>query len=307
MLWDLFKREPKPFDEGYMSERDGHAIYYYQYGNPQGIPVLSFHGGPGGSSRPKYAKMFNLKKYRFIQFDQRGCGMSQFNDLFYRNETSNTILDALRLLEYLKIETRLILHGASWGSTLTLLFAEAQPQMISNIVISSIFLARPEDYGWVNKESERFYPDLWHEMRQQVRRNDIYKEYHNLMFSPRIKDNLKALSYLGSYEYQLGQLAPHLCELEEASPEQIKSAQIAFYYDQNEYFISRNQILENSAKIKDIPTLIYHNRMDFCCPVKQAWDLHQALPKSELTILPDYGHSTPHLLKEMSKKLRNWL
>ena len=211
------------------------------------------------------------------------------------------------LLAHLKINTPVIVHGVSWGSTMALLFAEAQPQMVSKIAVSSIFLARPEDYGWVNKESERFYPDLWHEMRKQIRRNDVYQEYHNLMFSPRIKDNLKALSYLGAYEYMLGQLEPKFTELDEASPESIKSAQIAFYYDQNEYFISRNKILANADKIKHIPALIYHNRMDFCCPVKQAWELHQALPKSELVILPEYGHSNPRLLKEMRKKLRTFL
>ena len=84
MLWNFFQFMPKPFDEGFLPEQDGHKVYYVQYGNPQGIPVLSFHGGPGGCSRPKYAKLFDLKKYRFIQFDQRGCGLSEFENLTHR-------------------------------------------------------------------------------------------------------------------------------------------------------------------------------------------------------------------------------
>ena len=69
MFFNIFNLKLKPFAEGYLPKKDGHMIYFIQYGNPKGIPVLSFHGGPGGSSRPKYAKLFDLKKYRFIQFD----------------------------------------------------------------------------------------------------------------------------------------------------------------------------------------------------------------------------------------------
>ena len=65
--------------------------------------------------------------------------------------------------------------------------------------------------------------------------------------------------------------------------------------------------MKNAAKIKNIPTLILHNRMDFCCPVIQAWELHKALPKSKLTIVAEYGHSSPRLLKEVKKQLKDFL
>ena len=126
-MWNIFNIMPKPFDCGFMDTQDGHKIFYFQYGNPNGIPVLSFHGGPGGSSKPKYAKLFDLKKYRFIQFDQRGCGKSEFVELLENNNTQALILDAANLLKHLKIEQQVIAHGASWGSTMALLFAESYP------------------------------------------------------------------------------------------------------------------------------------------------------------------------------------
>lgn len=307
MWWNIFNSMPQPFAEGYLPPRDGHEVYYVQYGNPQGIPVLSFHGGPGGSSRSKYAKLFDLRKYRFIQFDQRGCGNSKYTELCAHNTTTDLIADAVHLLAYLHINTPVIAHGASWGSTLALLFAELQPQMVQKIIISSIFLARPEDDEWVYKQSERFYPDLWYIMRKQVRSNDIRAEYYRLLFSSKKKDNLKALSYMGSYEYMLGQLQPKFEQLSELLPQNLNSARIAFYYARNNYFIAANQIIRNTHKIKNIPTLIVHNRLDLCCPVKQAWDLHQALPKSKLTIVAGYGHSTPKLLKIIKKKTQQFL
>jgi proline iminopeptidase len=297
---------PKPFNDGFLSAQDGHKVYYVQYGNPKGIPVLSFHGGPGGCSKPKYAKLFDLKKYRFIQFDQRGCGKSEFVDLLENNNTQALVSDAARLLKHLGIEEQVIAHGVSWGSTMALLFAEAYPEKVKKIVVSSVFLARPIDADWVRHDSERFYPDLWEEIRSHTKHREVYDGYYRLLFSPRIKDNLTALSYLGSYEHKLGQLNPSFTKLEELDEAFLKMSKIYFHYDKEGFFIHPNQILKNAEKIRKIPTLIVHNRMDFCCPVKQAWDLHKALPKSKLTIMPGYGHSSPKLLKEVKRQIKDF-
>lgn len=304
MFWNLFERMPKPFAEGYLPTTDGHSVYYYQYGNPVGIPVLSFHGGPGGSSRPKYAKLFDLKRYRFLQFDQRGCGMSQYGDLLFRNETSYLLQDAMHLLAYLHINEPVIAHGVSWGSTLALLFAEAYPKMVRSIVVSSVFLAREEDYMWVKRDSERFYPDLWAQMRQIIPDKNFYGAYDKLLFSEQAKDNLQALSYYGCYDHKLGQLNPQFAPLEELDEKELRIARVYEHYDKNRYFINENQILRNADKIKNIPTVIAHNRMDFCCPVKQAWDLQRALPQAKFRIVPAYGHSSPKLLKEVKKMIK---
>ena len=307
MLLHFFQFMPKPFNEGFLPEQDGHKIHYVQYGNPQGIPVLSFHGGPGGCSRPKYAKLFNLKKYRFIQFDQRGCGLSEYENLIFANNTQALISDAARLLDFLKIRVPIIVHGCSWGSTMALLFAEAYPKLVQKIVVHSVFLARVQDSAWLMHDSERFYPDLWQEMRQQVHTRNILPAYEKLLFSENEADNLKALSYWGSYEYQLGELNPQFEKITEATPETLNSARIYLTFTKNHFFIADNQITDNIASIKNIPMLIAHNRMDFCCLVNQAWDLHMASPNSRLIINPGYGHSTPQLLQVVKKALKDFL
>ena len=303
MFGNIFKREPRPYLEDYLLTADGHRIFYRAFGNPQGIPVLSFHGGPGGSSRPKYAKLFNKKVFNFIQFDQRGCGQSTADDIWHNNNTAALLTDAYDILQKINIKEPVIVHGVSWGSTLALLFAEKFPHMVQKIIVSSVFLAREKDYMWVSRDSERFYPDLWAQMRRQVHRQDIYPAYEKLLFSPKTTDNLKALTYLGSYEFMLGELNPQFSILNEIDENFLKSARMAFYYEENKYFLRDNQILAQINKIKHIPAIIVHNRMDFCCPVQQAWDLHQALPKSKLIIAPAYGHSTPQLLNIVKKAI----
>lgn len=303
----IFKRELKTFDEGLLKESDGHKIYYYQYGNPTGKPVIYFHGGPGGSAKSDYAKLFDLKKYKVIAFDQRGCGKSEYQDLLEENTTYNTISDAKNLLAHLKIDEPVVVYGCSWGSTLALLFSEKYPKSVSSIILNSVFLARKCDYGWVTSESERFYPDIWEIIRSKVKQNDIFSEYRKLLYSNRKNENLKALKYMGSYERMLGQLNPEFPHLTEVNEKKLRWARIYFHYEKNRYFIKENQILQNISKIKKIRCLIVHNRLDFCCTVNQAWELHKAMPKSKMTIVPDYGHISAMLFKVTKKEIAGFL
>ena len=40
----------EPYDSGHLPLDPPHVMYYEQSGNPQGVPVLFLHGGPGGGS-----------------------------------------------------------------------------------------------------------------------------------------------------------------------------------------------------------------------------------------------------------------
>ena len=53
-----------------------HHLYWEEYGNPAGEPVVVLHGGPGGACSPAMARYFDPARYRVILFDQRGCGKS---------------------------------------------------------------------------------------------------------------------------------------------------------------------------------------------------------------------------------------
>lgn len=58
-----------------------HRLYVEDCGNPEGIPVIFLHGGPGGHIEPICRTFFAPEKYRVILFDQRGCGKA---GRFYR-------------------------------------------------------------------------------------------------------------------------------------------------------------------------------------------------------------------------------
>ncbi|HYN77808.1 MAG TPA: alpha/beta fold hydrolase, partial [Lamprocystis sp. (in: g-proteobacteria)] len=51
------------------------------------------------------------------------------------------------------------------------------------------------------------------------------------------------------------------------------------------------QLIEDASRLARIPGVIVQGRYDLICPLRSAWDLHQAWPGAELKIIPDAGHS----------------
>lgn len=100
-------------------------------GNPAGKPALVVHGGPGGGCLPAHRRFFDPDAYRVVLFDQRGCGRSTPHagepvaDLS-ANTTPHLLADMELLRATLGIDTWL-LFGGSWGSALSLLYAERHP------------------------------------------------------------------------------------------------------------------------------------------------------------------------------------
>ena len=90
----------KPYGEGYLDVNDGHRLYYELSGNPQGMPVVYLHGGPGAGCMPAQRRYFNPDRYLIVLFDQRGSGHSTPHGELTDNTTPHLIAD----MEALRIE-----------------------------------------------------------------------------------------------------------------------------------------------------------------------------------------------------------
>ena len=202
-MFHIFSCNSKTILKCYLPELDGHKIYFQVFGNPNGKPILNFHGGPGAKSKFKYVKCCDLKKYKVIIFDQRGCGNSEFKDLFYKNTTQDTINDAKRILDYLNIKEKVILFGGSWGATLALLFAEKYHELVDKMIVSQTFLARKKDVDWLYKDSKMFYPDIIEKLSPYLINTN--KDLKILLKQSNTKIN-KTVKYLTNYDHQIGKL-----------------------------------------------------------------------------------------------------
>ena len=68
-----------------------------------------------------------------------------------------------------------------------------------------------------------------------------------------------------------------------------------------------DEIIDNAAKIDQIPTLIVHNRLDFICPPINAYRLHKVLPMSKLIFVPAKGHSSKLLDETLRMEMKEFL
>lgn len=290
---------PEPFNTNFLTEQDGHKIFYSQFGNPQGEAIVMFHGGPGSKSQPKNARFYDLSKYHVIMFDQRGCGKSLPAGEIKNNTLSHLIHDTERLREELKIQ-KWFVSGASWGATLALAYAEAHPENVKGLMLSSIFLARVRDIDWAfTKEGgvERLFPDLWEERQSFLNKyettpkhsaNDLLAKITSEK-TEIVKDIVAGvISWEGNLMNAQEDLV--IAKAEDMDDDDITAVKVFLHYESNQFFLSDNQLLNDLEKIQSIPTIIVHGRYDVLCPVEQAWDVKKGLNDVQIVILPTSNH-----------------
>lgn len=275
---------PKSFNEGYLDEKDGHKVYFAEYGNPAGLPILVIHGGPGGKSKPKFAARFDLEKYHVIAFDQRGCGQSLPLGEIKNNTTADLVADIERLRTHLKIDNWYV-SGGSWGATIALLYSESFSSRVKGLLISTIFLANQKNIEWeMSTEGglAHIFPDLL------AYRPILSKQFES--GDEATAKNITAKIMNWQSNIISSQQNTSLTCPEEVTEENIASTKISLSYMSNNYFLTPNEIIKNIDRIKDIPTIIVHGRYDLMCTLSNAWELHNHLTNSELVILPNSNH-----------------
>ncbi|MDO6562758.1 prolyl aminopeptidase [Amphritea sp. 1_MG-2023] len=285
-----------PYKQHHLAVDDRHTLYIEESGNAQGIPVLFIHGGPGGGTSPTHRKFFDPEKYRIILFDQRGCGLSTPHAELADNNTQNLINDIEQIRNYLNVD-QWLLFGGSWGSTLSLLYAESFPERVCGMILRGIFLCRNEDIRWFYQQgASAIFPDYWQEYQQvipQQERADMLRAYYQRLTSDNDIARMSAAKAWSVWEGRCSTLNPNNDIVDHFGDPHIAlaMARIEAHYFTHHAFIDADQILRDAHKIQQIPTVIVHGRYDMVCPIQQAFALYNALPQAELHIVRDAGHS----------------
>ena len=286
----------QPYDSGFM-DVDEHQVYYEQCGNPDGKPAVFLHGGPGGGGSEEVRRFFNPDIYRIIVFDQRGCGRSKPHGCLENNTTWDLVSDIELLRKKLDINKWLV-FGGSWGSTLSLAYAQTHPDSVSELVLRGIFLLRKEELQWFYQDgSSRIFPEAWQEFVEIIdesERDDLMGAYHRIFNSDDKAKKLAAAIAWTKWEASTISLSYNPATVEEMSDPEFA---LAFALIENHYFINKgwfkneNQLIENIDIIRSIPSVIVQGRYDAVCPMKTAWELSQAWPEAEMVVAPSSGHT----------------
>ena len=305
----------KPYDSGFLNI-DEHQVYFEQCGNPNGKPALFLHGGPGGGGSEDVRRFFNPNLYRIVVFDQRGCGRSKPHGFLENNTTWDLVSDVENLRKKLSIEKWLV-FGGSWGSTLSLAYAQAHPKSVSELVLRGIFLLRKEELHWFYQDgASRIFPEAWSgflDIIDEDKRDNLMNAYHEIFKSKDKEKRLKAAVAWSKWEAATSSLSYKPSLVEEFSDPEFA---LAFALIENHYFINKgwfdteNQLIENIDKIRSIPAVIVQGRYDVVCPMKTAWELSKAWPEAEMIIAPSSGHTAfekeiTHALISATNKFSN--
>ncbi|MBQ0725591.1 MAG: prolyl aminopeptidase [Cycloclasticus sp.] len=285
----------EPFATARLATGDGHEVYVEQVGNPNGIPVIFLHGGPGSSCKDHHRCFFNPKKYHVILMDQRGAGRSWPLGELKNNTTQHLLADMEMIREKLGIE-KWLLFGGSWGATLALLYAQAYPACSLGLIIRGTFLARKADADWFLKDgANRLYPEAWARFIAAIpppQHTELVAAYHQRLCSPdasvrqqagREWDRWGGAVVLGDM-FNADELAGEVPE------SAIAQARIETHYALQQYFIEENQIITKAALLASLPCTIIHGRLDYMCPLESSYSLAQLLPQAKLVVLPKATH-----------------
>ena len=286
-----------------------HTLYVEESGDPQGKPVVFVHGGPGGGTSPSQRQFFDPARYRIILFDQRGSGKSTPHASLEQNTTWDLVADMERIREHLRIDSWVV-FGGSWGSTLSLAYAQAHPSRVKALVLRGIFLLRPEEIRWFYQEGANYiYPDAWEHYLEPIpfeERGDMLQAYYRRLTSDDPAVRARAAKAWSIWEGSTSFLFQSQEVIDHYSGDAFAEAFARIechYFVHHGFFRDPQQLLDDVDKIRHIPAVIVQGRYDVVCPMVTAWMLHRRWPEAGFHIVADAGHAatekgtTDHLVQ----------
>ena len=288
--------EIEPYESGMLDVGDGHALYWERCGTPGAKPAVFLHGGPGGGSSPAHRRQFDPARYDILVFDQRGCGRSVPFASLEANTTWDLVADIERLRKMCGHE-RWQVFGGSWGSTLSLAYAQTHPERVTELVLRGIFLGGDDELNWLYKEggASSLYPEAWEEFAGHIpeaERGDLVEAYYRRLVSDDLAVRVAAAKAWSGWEAATVTLLPSPEVMEEFTEDDkaVAVARIENHYFRNKCWLETGQLLRDASRLRGIPGIIVQGRHDCCTPPVAAWRLKRAWPEVELQIVPDASH-----------------
>jgi proline iminopeptidase len=283
---------------------DGQRLYWEVRGNPDGKPAVCLHGGPGSGSTPWLAAFLDPGAYRIVLLDQRGAGRSTppasdpGTDLSV-NTTPRLVADLERLRVHLGVE-RWLLLGVSWGVTLSLTYALAHPERVSEAILMAVTTTRADEVEWLTRGVARYFPEA-HErflaaLPAEDRGGPLAAAYARLLASSDPQVRFDAAAAWCAWEEAIVAL-----EAAEAhappSPRYLdpqfryRFARTVTHYFRHAGFQPDDAILGQLGRLSGIPGVLVQGRLDLAGSVARAVEVARGWPGSELHVVDGAGHA----------------
>ncbi|MEL7540576.1 MAG: prolyl aminopeptidase, partial [Pseudomonadota bacterium] len=300
---------------GYLRVSDLHEIYWEESGNPNGLPVLGIHGGPGGGSSPEMRRFFDPTVYRIILMDQRGCGKSTPHSELRENDTWTLVEDMEAVRTHLQID-QWVLFGGSWGSTLALSYAVTHTERVHGLILRGIFLLTEAEIRWFYQDgASRLFPDSYDRYVAPIpedERDDLLHAFHRRLTGDDRKARRAAAKAWACWEGETITIQGPTSRPKRFEEDDFADAfaRIECHYFVNKgFFPNDGWLLEQAReKLQKIPGRIVHGRYDVVTPLSSAWGLSKAWPAAQLDIVSQAGHSSlePGIVDKLIRATREF-
>ena len=251
----------------------------------EGTPLVLINGGPGGTHHyfhPWFSQAG--KTVRVIYYDQRGCGLSDFEpgDDGYSVHQAVADLDAIR--EALNIQKWVVL-GYSYGGFLAQFYTVNHPERVAGLVLLSSSAGMNVDTGpsrqgqYISEEEKARLNEIRNEMQQLSKVRDLpRREYVQLLlYNNFLNGDWKRQGFY--------------------KPSRERLSEIALYeWDHDPDFngimnSSEGRVdLEGAFKASPIPTLILEGKYDLTWGEQKAAILQKNHPNAKLVMFENAGH-----------------
>lgn len=287
--------EIQPYATGMLPVGHGHTLYWEQSGNPEGVPVVFLHGGPGAGAAPVHRRFFDPAFYRIVVFDQRGAGRSTPLGEVTANTTQDLIADIERLRVSLEIE-RWLVFGGSWGSTLALAYGVSHPERCLGFALRGIFLGQRSEVEWFLHGMRYIFPEAWSDFIGFLpadERQDPLAAYYRRLVDPSPVVHMPAARVWSRYEAACSTLHPNPRAVLEVDGGNfaLALARIEAHYFVNECFLPEGWFARSIDRIRHLPCTVVQGRYDIVCPPVTADLLARLWPGIDYIVVPDAGHS----------------
>jgi proline iminopeptidase len=265
--------------------------------------VVVLHGGPGGSAtgqRDFLLGLFDLRRWRVVLMDQRGCGRSRPRLELRENTTWHLVDDVEAVRRAAGLGDRpWTLFGGSWGSALALAYWSRYPASVAGLVLRGVCLMEPWEMDWMYASdggAARIWPEGWaaFEAGSGVKRQRTTVRQTLGAYQRRLRSTARraAARAWTAWEHGLSFLEPAR-HPDRTSPRQREElAVLENHYFRHGGWLRPGELLAAARRIPaTVPVEIVQGRYDLVCPAASAVALAAAVPHARLTMVSAAGHS----------------
>lgn len=291
----------EPVASGWIEVGDGHSLYWEEAGNPDGMPALILHGGPGSGFSASMRRFFDPTRYRIIGFDQRGCGRSRPHASgdgvdFSVIKTVHLIADIERLRAHFGVE-RWVIYGGSWGTTLGLAYAEEHPEHVAAMVFGGVTTTRRREIDWLYRGLAPLFPAEWERFvagaPAGTPEDGLIAAYSELLFDADPVVREKAARDFHDWDNAAVSVTAQVGRPSDGVDPAwlLARSRVVTHFFRHAAWLDEGQLLAHVYRLQGIPGVLVQGRLDLQGPLVTAWELAKAWPEAQLVVVEGAGHS----------------